>query len=110
MRYAKILSVLILALLCGCRKETSPASTVVSVNIAVTPATRTDDPDEVKISDLNIFIFDAGGHLEESAYIDSHMNGGEARYSFHGSGKPTAGYLPALIWGSGLPASARSKT
>lgn len=30
MRYAKILSVLILALLCGCRKETSPASTVVS--------------------------------------------------------------------------------
>lgn len=82
MRYAKILSVLILALLCGCRKETSPASTVVSVNIAVTPATRTDDPDEVKISDLNIFIFDAGGHLEESAYIDSHMNGGEARYSF----------------------------
>ena len=67
MRYAKILSVLILALLCGCRKETSPASTVVSVNIAVTPATRTDDPDEVKISDLNIFIFDAGGHLEESA-------------------------------------------
>lgn len=82
MRYAKILSVLILALLCGCRKEISPASTVVSVNIAVTPATRTDDPDEVKISDLNIFIFDAGGHLEESAYIDSHMNGGEARYSF----------------------------
>lgn len=82
MRYAKILSVLILALLCGCRKEISPASTVVSVNIAVTPATRTDDPDEVKISDLNIFIFDAGGHLEESAYIDSHMNGGEARYRF----------------------------
>ncbi|CCZ43605.1 putative uncharacterized protein [Bacteroides sp. CAG:545] len=82
MRYTKILSVLILALLCGCRKETSPASAVVSVNIAVTPATRTDDPDEVKISDLNIFIFDAGGHLEESAYIDSHMNGGEARYSF----------------------------
>ena len=55
---------------------------MVSVNIAVTPATRTDDPDEVKISDLNIFIFDAGGHLEESAYIDSHMNGGETRYSF----------------------------
>lgn len=82
MRYAKILSVLILALLCGCRKETSPASTVVSVNIAVTPATRTDDPDEVKISDLNIFIFDAGGHLEESAYIDSNMNGDGARYSF----------------------------
>ncbi len=69
-----LLSIVSVFLLTGCSRGTSDASPYINsaVKVAISTSdgrTKTLDPDETEISDLNIFLFDGKGRMEESRFI-----------------------------------------
>ena len=65
-----LLSVLLVPVGCT-RTETPTISVCFSLFTSGSPRTRANDPDEDRIADYNLFIFNAYGLLEEKVYVSS---------------------------------------
>jgi len=71
MRYSKVFAALALLLSVACTKEPSAESIQISL-LTSTIQTKSDDPkSEGMISDLNVYIYNSSGKLEERAYLSS---------------------------------------
>ena len=68
----KLTTAIIMSILVSCSRETSSydmSEAMLTLNTGTMSVTRTTDPDEERITDLNIFIFDENGSLERHVFL-----------------------------------------
>ena len=86
----KLTTAIIMSILVSCSRDTSSydmAEAMLTLNTGTMSVTRTTDPDEERITDLNIFIFDENGSLERHVFLGrnslpSTKNGIEYRFTW----------------------------
>lgn len=83
-----IFTVIMMSLLASCSKDSASHGTeeaLLTLDIGTMCRTRTTDPDEEKITDLNIFIFDENGRLERHTFLSKNAipsKGNKVEYRF----------------------------
>lgn len=105
-----------MSILVSCSRDTSSydmAEAMLTLNTGTMSVTRTTDPDEERITDLNIFIFDENGSLERHVFLGrnslpSTKNGIEYRFTGFAAKNVRSMHVPTSD--STLWASARRKT